>query len=420
MRGEGNKIIEDLKKPAKPMTEQDMMDMALNFGPMAVGSIGTKVTPSLIAKVRDRLLNEKQGGDQLVRRLDRAADEVPNLEDQFNERALFDLFGRVNAGWEGNRPNLIKVINPSEFSSKYAAELPTMGRKQIMSKTDVGDGLKLTGEDLSNTDYVNYLANEVLKNQGGFDRVPSLSLEYRNPETHIIKPHGTPQLYIPGHEGRHRTAALDKAGFDKTLVEFDPSRDLRNLLIENVKSEPPVYIDRLNTEGYRGFYDQDRFLNNFKKLFGESPKIAPELEERSPVFFKDFFAGGGSTTQTHPKQGGLAATNYPNPYGLRSWQDEQGNYQGQMMPKTSGWQGEIPTLTGDVMTEQSLGGNTSDEPFYPMITQNMSPEMIKTAQEFEVGLLDPDHPDVQALMKHAREEAMRLMRQGKSPFKDYN
>jgi len=266
--------------------------------PMAfVGSIENVapnvLTKGLISKVRDRLLNEKQGGDQLIRRLDRAADEVPNLEDQFNEKALFDLFGRVNAGWEGNRPNLIKVIHPSEFSSKYAAELPTMGRKQIMSKTDVGDGLKLTGEDLSNADYVNYLANDVLKNQGGFDRVPTLNLEYRDPATHKIQPRGTPQLYVSGHEGRHRTAALDKAGFDKTLVEFDPGYDLRKLLIDKVKSEPPIYRDAYtDNEGYRGFYDQDRFLNNFKKLFGESPKIAPEVE-RDPVFFEDFFAHGG-------------------------------------------------------------------------------------------------------------------------------
>jgi len=47
MRGEGHKIIEDLKKPAKPMTEQDMIDMAMNFGPMAVGSIEGNVAKTL-------------------------------------------------------------------------------------------------------------------------------------------------------------------------------------------------------------------------------------------------------------------------------------------------------------------------------------------------------------------------------------
>lgn len=63
MRGEGNKIIEDLKKPAKPMTEQDMMDMALNFGPMAVGSIGTKILPNatLIKALESKLIADESG-----------------------------------------------------------------------------------------------------------------------------------------------------------------------------------------------------------------------------------------------------------------------------------------------------------------------------------------------------------------------
>jgi len=159
-------------------------------------------------------------------------------------------------------------------------------------------------------------------------------------------------------------------------------------------------------------------------LSGDPSAGIPTMEQSEAIkpmlFLRGLKAKGGLVTDTDVHQGGLKASNYPNPYGLRSWQDEQGNYRGQMMPKTSGWQGEIPTLTGDVMTEQSLGDNTSDEPFFPMISQNMTPRMIKTVQEFEAGILDPNHPDVQALMKHAREQAQRLMRQGKSPFKDYN
>ena len=281
----------------------------------------TIIKPSTIAKVRDRLLNEKQGGDQLIRRLERAADEVPGLEKQFDEQALFDLFGRVNAGWEGNRPNLLKIIHPSEFSSKYAAELPTMSRKPTYSRDPGSSKVNYSIDDprlLSNADYVDYLANEVLKNQGGFDRAPNLSLNYREPSTHVKQPRGTPQLYISGHEGRHRTAALDKAGFDKTIVEFDPGRDLRDLLISNVKSEPPVYRDRMtgDTEGYRGFYDQDRFLNNFKKLFGEQPRISPEVEGRSPVSFEDFFAEGGSAKKPSffPKDSKPHKQGYPIEY----------------------------------------------------------------------------------------------------------
>lgn len=148
--------------------------------------------------------------------------------------------------------------------------------------------------------------------------------------------------------------------------------------------------------------------------------ITPELREKILKEGIPKFEKGGSVIDTDVRKGGLKATNYPNPYGLRSWQDESGEYRGQMMPKTSGWQGEIPTLTGDVMTEQSLGGNTPNEPFYPLITQNMSPEMIGIAKEFEAGLIDESYPEVQQLLKNAKEEARRMMEQGKSPFKDYN
>lgn len=354
---------------------------------LSTSNIG-KVTPSLIAKVRDRLLNEKQGGDQLVRRLERAADEVPNLEKQFDERGLFDLFGRVNAGYSGNRPNLIKVIHPLEFSSKYAAELPTMGRKEILSKTDVGDGLKSTGKDLSNADYVDYLANEVLKNQGGFNRVPSLSLEYRNygkDSSHIIQPHGTPQLYIGGHEGRHRTAALDRAGFDKTLVEFDPRSDLRNLLINKVKSEPPVYRDR-DAEGYRHFFDQDRFLNNFKKLFGESPKIAPEVE-RDPVFFKDFFKQGGTV---HMAGGGQPNNKFSYASGLADLAGLDEEYYNA---------NTIPLQHFDKSTEHNGPADAMRHMlFQAQITKNHSPTLAKIISQGHERLLDWGQPDAEQAM----------------------
>ena len=37
---------------------------------------------------------------------------------------------------------------------------------------------------------------------------------------------------------------------------------------------------------------------------------------------------------TVPSQGGLLATNYPNPYGLRAFVKPDGTYGGEMMPKT--------------------------------------------------------------------------------------
>ncbi len=66
----------------------------------------------------------------------------------------------------------------------------------------------------------------------------------------------------------------------------------------------------------------------------------------------------GTSNASIPSQGGLLATNYPNPYGLRAFVKPDGTYGGEMMPKTTGWQGLIPSLNGGYITEYSLGGNT--------------------------------------------------------------
>ena len=97
-----------------------------------------------------------------------------------------------------------------------------------------------------------------------------------------------------------------------------------------------------------------------------------------------------------------------------------GTYGGQMMPKTTGWQGMIPSLNGGSITEYSLGGNTPKEPFYPMVTQGMTPQMIKNTQLLEAGLLSQTSPEARALKENAYKQYLKLNKQGKSAFKDYN
>lgn len=121
-----------------------------------------------------------------------------------------------------------------------------------------------------------------------------------------------------------------------------------------------------------------------------------------------------------PSMGGLNATNYPNPHGLRAFKLPSGEYGGQMMPKTSGWQGEIPAIGGGVITELSLGGNTPTEPFFPMVTQNMSPEMIGNVRKLEAGLLSDDSKEAQQLRENAYKEYLKRKAMGLSAFKDYN
>ncbi len=119
-------------------------------------------------------------------------------------------------------------------------------------------------------------------------------------------------------------------------------------------------------------------------------------------------------------QGGLQATNYPNPYGLRAFKLPSGEYGGQMMPKTTGWQGMIPSLRGGSITEYSLGGGSSDEPFFPMVTKNMTADMVGNVKKLEAGLLSEDSPEAKQLRDNAYQEYLRRKALGLSAFKDYN
>ena len=129
-----------------------------------------------------------------------------------------------------------------------------------------------------------------------------------------------------------------------------------------------------------------------------------------------------------PSEGGLNYSDYPHPYknpyamggGLRTWQDKQGNWQGQMMPKTSGWQGEIQAINPkEKITEYSMGGE-GGEPFFPSVTQNMTPEQIQNVRLLEAGKLDWKSPQAKSVQDKAYEEYMLRKAQGLSPFKDYN
>lgn len=163
--------------------------------------------------------------------------------------------------------------------------------------------------------------------------------------------------------------------------------------------------------------------------------VAGQVEQPGQV-------GQAFMTDVAPASGGLAATNYNHQFvnpraeggGLRTWlqrdkggmpmRDAQGNvmYGGQMMPKTIGnMMQEIPRLGGQgSITEFSMGGNGQNEPFFPMVTDNMTPEMIKTLQLHEAGRLPRTDPAVQALERNAYEQFIQRRNAGRTPFMDYN
>lgn len=130
-----------------------------------------------------------------------------------------------------------------------------------------------------------------------------------------------------------------------------------------------------------------------------------------------------------PSEGGLNYADYPHPYqtpyakggGLRMWEDAQGNLQGQAMPKTSGWMGEIPAMSGKdrKITEFSLGGENG-EPMLPMVFEGMTPYQIETVKMLEANKLNRNSPRGQQAFKDAINAAKIRMQQNLSPFKDYN
>lgn len=110
-----------------------------------------------------------------------------------------------------------------------------------------------------------------------------------------------------------------------------------------------------------------------------------------------------------PSNGGLNATNYPNPHGLRSYITDDGSYGGQMMPKGNGWLGRISDLNGNIMTEFSTGDEIGDFPaLVPTLTQNELTDIVSNKN------ITP------SAYKKAQEFANVLRSMGKNPFKDFN
>ena len=117
-----------------------------------------------------------------------------------------------------------------------------------------------------------------------------------------------------------------------------------------------------------------------------------------------------------PYKGGLNATNRPNPFGLRAFPYKDG-YGGEMMPKETGFQGLIEGLSGNNITEFSTGG-VNDEPFYPLVTENLYDGQIDDIKNLEAGLLGNDSPETQRLHEHALKEYLRRQALGQGAFYD--
>ena len=202
--------------------------------------------PSALTELRKIVQQEK--GDYGSRRVERAADEIPNLEKLYKEQALKEAF-------TGDNARALMTMNPKDFG-KYAMPL---------------DSREHYGYE-SQSEYIDKLAKLV----GGFNDVPFLEINKRE--------QGAPKIpFISGHEGRHRSRALESNAEPASLVRLLPRSELREPFPRRSQEE---YIDALKQElemtGNKVI--PEKYFDNFKQ----------EELKRPPIILPDIYAKGGS------------------------------------------------------------------------------------------------------------------------------
>jgi hypothetical protein len=207
------------------------------------------IKPSALTELQ-KIVQQEKGGYG-ARRLERAADEIPNLDKMYQEKALREAF-------TGDNAKALMTMNPADFE-KYAAKLFTLEPS----------GSPMQG---SSDDYLNYLR----KLPEGFRDVPFLEINKRE--------QGAPMIpFISGHEGRHRSRALTKNEEPLSLVRLMPRSEMREPFprrsqqeyIEALKEELALTGNKVKPENYTN-------LDSIKVI------------TRPPIDLPDIYAKGGA------------------------------------------------------------------------------------------------------------------------------
>jgi hypothetical protein len=181
-------------------------------------------------KELEQYLRQREG-EYGVKRLQRAADEIPGLENMYDYEALRSAFGGDNA-------QALMTMNPADFE-KFAHRL---GSEEDESAYEGG---------MTREQYLNKLIR--IARAKGFRDVPFLDVGKRKP------------TYLPsieGHEGRHRTRALAKMGEQKTLVRLFPTPSMREPMPRRYRED---------------------FIEAMKKELGEKRLVTPEGRSLLPA-----------------------------------------------------------------------------------------------------------------------------------------
>ena len=224
----------------------------------------TIIIPSKLSDVKEAVRKSK--GEYGARRVERASDEIPNLEKMYQEEALRRAFAGDNA-------KALMTMNPKDFEN-YATPL---------KGTDIPFGYLGAGP-MTFDEYLTHL-NSV----GSFDDVPYLGLGSARDSSNWLATENL--LGIKSHEGRHRSRALANRGEDSSLVQLMPNYDLASDLPRRT---------------------QEEFIESLKDELKRNPNVVPQqaysdrLENkiRTPLSLPDIYAEGGAI---HMAKGGAEA-----------------------------------------------------------------------------------------------------------------
>jgi hypothetical protein len=182
------------------------------------------IIPSKISNVKEAVRQGK--GDFGARRVERAADEIPNLEKMYQENALKEAF-------IGDNARAVMTMNPKDFE-KYASPIPLSMNKPQEYRGYGSQFLDDSMKDMTLSEYIDNLSGV----KGGFADVPYLLINKEEQGLPLIP-------FISGHEGRHRSRSLANQGEQSSLVQFLPRAELREPLPRRTQEE---YIEALKKE----------------------------------------------------------------------------------------------------------------------------------------------------------------------------
>jgi len=211
------------------------------------------IIPSKLGRVKEEVLQSK--GQYGARRVERAADEIPNLERMYKEQAFREAF-------LGDNAKALMTMNPADFQ-RYAKELQDRSRSDIGPKAaELARQGDIDKRTVPTDEYIQHLQRV----QGGFNEMPYLNISKEE--------QGLPLMpFISGHEGRHRSRAMAESGEPSSLVQLSPNSELRDF----PRRSQEEYIEALR-----------------KELEMTDNMVLPEGFERPPIKLPDVYAMGGA------------------------------------------------------------------------------------------------------------------------------